>query len=274
MSKGVVYRGKTTAGRWLLQLTDTHVFGDRAGVFDGVRTLETLAAVLAQARRRHTRAEAMVLSGDLAGDETEAAYDNLRAVLASSPVPAYCLPGNHDDPTLMRRRLPGGPVSLERRFELGPWRVLLLDTRVPGRAGGRLSASELERLDAELAAAPQAPALVFLHHHPVPVGSPWMDAMGLDNAEELFEVLARNRQVRALACGHVHQEHAAVHRGIPVYATPSTCVQFRPRTDRHVADTRPPAYRWFHLHDDGGFDTGVEWLARAIALQPVTRSRR
>jgi Icc protein len=48
------------------------------------------------------------------------------------------------------------------------------DSYDPGCVGGRLTAAELERLDAELARSARH-SMVCLHHHPVPMGSRWLD---------------------------------------------------------------------------------------------------
>ena len=50
----------------------------------------------------------------------------------------------------------------------------MLDSYDPGHVGGRLTAQELERLDRALADSP-AHAMVCLHHHPVEMGSRWID---------------------------------------------------------------------------------------------------
>ena len=47
---------------------------------------------------------------------------------------------------------------------------MLLDSSVPGKPHGQLDASTLEWLDAELASAPEKPALLFLHHPPFRAG--------------------------------------------------------------------------------------------------------
>ncbi len=252
----------TPPGRMrLLQMTDLHLHDDPDGALAGMRTLASFGAVLAHARRYRWAPDALVLSGDLANDGTAPAYRGLGEMLAALGVPVYCLPGNHDDPHLMRELLARAGVDAGDGFDLGAWQVALLDTHVPGTHGGHLHAGELARLEARLARRPHAPALVFLHHPPVSIASPWMDAMGLDNAGALFEVLARHRRVRALACGHVHQVFETRRGAIAVYTTPSTCVQFAPRAVRYARDARPPGYRWFELFADGAYATGVEWVA-------------
>ena len=85
----------------------------------------------------------------------------------------------------------------------------MLDSTIAGEDGGHLDAEQLARLDAALAAQPDAHALVCLHHHPVPHGSAWLDELMLDNAAEFFDVLARHPGVRGARLG----AHAPAIRG-------------------------------------------------------------
>ena len=92
----------------------------------------------------------------------------------------------------------------------------------------------------------------------MPVGSRWLDGVALLEPERLFETLDRHANVKAVAFGHVHQEHDAERRGVRILGTPSTCVQFTKHSDGFATDaTLAPGWRWFDLHDDGRFDTGV-----------------
>ena len=164
-------------------------------------------------------------------------------------------------PTALRGSLAGAPFIHKLATRYGNWLLVMLDTTVPGRVDGHLAAGELARLSAELARHPDAQVLVCLHHHPVPHGSRWLDALMLDNAPALFAVLERHVGVRGLLWGHVHQA-LDLHRGPwRLLATPSTCMQFAPGTDEFTVDDRPPAYRWLALGDDGSIDTGIEWVA-------------
>jgi Icc protein len=99
-----------------------------------------------------------------------------------------------------------------------------------------------------------------LHHHPVEMGSRWLDGIGLANAGEFWRVIDSHTHVRGIVWGHVHQEYDGERNGVRLLGTPSTCAQFLPKSDRYAVDSRPPAYRRFNLHDDGRIDTEVRWL--------------
>ena len=248
----------------LLQVTDPHLFGDTTRELYGLNTAESLRLVLAAALGAGRRADAIVVTGDIGDDFSAAAYASFRRALAGCGAPVFCLPGNHDDPALMATLLDDRGFQYCGRARLGGWGVVLLDTHLDGDAAGRLAPQELARLDADLRALADVPVLVCLHHVPVPVGSAWLDAVGLQNGAELLAVIDRHPQVRAVLAGHVHQEFDAQRGTVQLLATPSTCAQFRPHTPGCVMDRRPPGYRWLSLHDDGRLETQVEWLPALV----------
>ncbi len=105
--------------------------------------------------------------------------------------------------------------------------------------------------------------LVCLHHPPVEMRSAWLDRVGLEHADVLMARLANTGRVRAALFGHVHQAYDAVHEGIRIIGTPSTCRQFLPKSDEFAVDDLPPAYRRVELHADGSLTTQLNWTDHA-----------
>jgi Icc protein len=140
------------------------------------------------------------------------------------------------------------------------WLIVMLDSTVAGENHGHLPDEQLERLDRVLTQEAASYAIVCLHHQPVPHGSRWLDELMLDNAPALFAVLARHPRVRGLVWGHTHQPLDGRRGELRLMGTPSTCMQFAQNADGFAVDTRPPAYRWFTLGEDGSMDTGIEWV--------------
>lgn len=246
----------------LLQFTDLHLAPEAAGRVRGIATRDTFRRCLAHARQHAGRVDAMLLTGDIGQDDSRS-YDALVEILDGESTPVYCLPGNHDLPGEMAKRLGRPPFDLSPVLRLGEWTVVLLDSAIPGIHHGELSRQSLEFLDHTLARFADSHALVVLHHQPVPVGSAWLDSIGLTNAPRLLQVVARHRNVRGLLWGHVHQAFDAVVEGRVLMATPSTCFQFVPRRDDYAVDDRPPGYRWLTLHPDGRIETAVVWVPEA-----------
>ena len=243
----------------LAQLTDTHIFADPGELLAGVDTTGTLLDVIS-AVQRQGNLDFALLTGDLAGDPSVQVYEKLAGLLRRVELPVYCLPGNHDDPGLMDRLLNSGNVSTANYLTGGTWSIILLNTHKPGAEGGCLSAAELSCLDAALERSRGRHVLVCLHHHPVSIRSPWMDAMALENSEALFDALDRHDNVRGIIWGHIHQEFSMTRNGALLLGSPSTCVQFLPQAERAGVDDKPPAYRTLTLTAEGAIRTRVHWL--------------
>jgi 3',5'-cyclic-AMP phosphodiesterase len=176
--------------------------------------------------------DAVLVSGDLAEHAADAEYDQLRELLAPLDVPIHVVAGNHDDRAALRRYfdLPGvDDEPVQYAAELGPLRLVVLDTTRPGEDPGALDEERLAWLDAELAAAPEAPTLLAMHHPPLVTGLPSLDAIGLpaEDRQALGAVVERHAQVRRLVAGHLHRAITAELAGRPVLAVPSTYMQAR-----------------------------------------------
>jgi 3',5'-cyclic-AMP phosphodiesterase len=255
------FSDRTKGTRLLVQLTDCHIRADTGFTYDGIDTRESLQGVMALMQTRHGLPDAVVLTGDLGDDGSQAAYAWLRGCLTTLAVPVYCIPGNHDDAEVLRAVLPGDNVHVTDWAELGGWQLVLLSSAVAGREGGSLGRGGQDTLSGLLRFAGHAPTLVLLHHPPVPVGSPWLDTMCLDDAGAFFDRIDRHPNVRAVVFGHIHQIYDEARGTLRLLGTPSTCAQFTPRTERHVKDVLMAGYRWFLLRSDGDWETGIERLS-------------
>jgi len=241
----------------VLQLTDTHLSADAGQRLAGVDTAESLGQVLALARQWHWPPDLLLLTGDLAEQPSPRAYRRLLEILGDVTMPVGAIPGNHDDPKLLAASLAAQGWRTAPRILQGSWQIILLDSTVPGAVAGALAADQLELLEHGLSELPEHYALVVLHHPPVPVGSPWMDAMGLRQPSRLLEILDNHPQVRGLLWGHAHQAYDGTRGGIRLMGSPSTCIQFLPGALELALDDRPAGYRWLELAADGGIHSGV-----------------
>lgn len=250
--------------RTIIHITDTHLYAEADGRLHGVNTRASLAAVLAVIGAAEVP-DLLLATGDLAQDESEAAYRMLADAVRPLGVPMLALPGNHDRTERMRSAFAGSTIRLDHSFDLDGWRIVSLDSAVAGQPGGRLATAELERLEAALDGCGRH-ALIGLHHPPLPVGAAWLDAMGLANADALFAVLDRHPCAQAVLAGHVHQETRAERNGVRYFTTPSTAVQYTAGAERPVVDHAPPGYRRVTLHPDGTLDTAVVRVPQAAGL--------
>ncbi len=254
----------------ILQITDPHLYGSASGKLRGVQTDASLRQVLDDAFARVPNYSAVLVTGDLVQDDPSG-YLRFRSIFGGLRKPVLCIPGNHDEPDAMRRELAQAPFQYCGTHAAGGWQFIKLDSYDPGHVGGRLTTRELERLDAALAGS-RAHAMVCLHHHPVEMGSRWLDGIGVANAQEFWRVIDAHAHVRAIAWGHVHQVYDAERSGVRLFGTPSTCAQFLPKSERYAVDSRPPAYRSFELHPDGRIESEVRWVESLSMRQAASAS--
>ncbi|HEX3397504.1 MAG TPA: metallophosphoesterase [Steroidobacteraceae bacterium] len=252
----------------ILQVTDTHLYGSASAKLRGVETDASLRATLDDAFARVPNYEAVLMTGDLVQDD-KSGYLRFRSFFGSLAKPVLCIPGNHDEPATMRSELIGEPFRICGAHAFGDWTFVMLDSYDPGHVGGRLTKNELARLDLALAQAPKH-AMVCLHHHPIVMGSRWLDSVGLAEAEGFWDIIDRHAHVRAVVWGHVHQAFDGKRGDVRLFATPSTGAQFLPKSDRYAVDSAPPAYRSFELHADGRIDSSVHWVESAQLRQAAS----
>ena len=226
----------------------------------GTVTADSLQTVLDHYYAGEWRAHRALVTGDLIQDDTAEAYERFRELLLPLNLRVHCVPGNHDIPDLMRPVCARPPFSYCAREEIGDWLLVGIDSFVEGTPGGSVSPEELDRVSEVVGASSAKHVMLFVHHPPVPMGSEWLDTVGLDNGDEVLERLRALERVRVLAFGHVHQDYDNMHDGIRILATPSTCRQFRPGSAKFAVDDKPPAYRRIELRADGKVGAELIWV--------------
>lgn len=259
------------------QISDTHIVapgklfrapigetaptGERAyGEFDTARHLARAVAGLAALA---PQPDMVVVTGDLVDRGEPAEYEHLRALLAPLSMPVFVIPGNHDAREPLRQAFAGDGYLPEEGFlqyAIEDFRVRLvaLDTLVPGDHRGALCDERLAWLDRTLAAAPERPTLLLMHHPPFATGIDFMDRYGLEQASGLAAIVARHPQVERILCGHVHRAIDRRFAGTVAGTAPSTAHQIRldlapERRLRFIAE--PPGYQLHLWREDAGLVT-------------------
>lgn len=154
-------------------------------------------------------------------------------------------------------------IHMDRQILHGKWNIILLDSTIPKSNNGRLPSSELAFLKKCLKNYPHHYALISFHHNPIPSGSKWLDQMIVKNARKLFEIIDRNRQVRGVLFGHVHQAFFEKRKGVVYAAGPATCIQFKPKCAGFKLDSIAPGYQIVSLGTDGTIKTRIKRIRRS-----------
>jgi 3',5'-cyclic-AMP phosphodiesterase len=240
------------------QISDLHLFSDERQDLLGWNTWQSLDIVLAQLTSLNPLPDLILLTGDLSQDETEGAYQRVIERFKPVGIPTYWLAGNHDHVPTMQQVLNHPPIYADKVIHQGGWRFLLLNTNVPGQVYGVLNTESLQWLDAQLSGDESAqPTVLAMHHHPFGVRSPWLDKSGLQNTTALLNIIDRYPQVQLVLFGHIHQEFEWVRRDVTYLSTPSTCIQFMPKSDNFALDDTYPGFRLLRLYPDGQFNTEI-----------------
>jgi Icc protein len=240
----------------LVQLSDSHLFAEADGKLLGMDTCASLQRVIEQVQQEQPGIDLILATGDLSQDGSLASYERFRRLTEAFATPVRWLAGNHDEVPPMQAACADSTL-LEPVIDVGAWRVVMLDSSIPGAVPGFLADSQLELLERALSEAPERHHLICLHHHPVSIGCKWMEPIGLRNPDTLFAILERHSQARAVLWGHIHQEFDQQRGNLRLLASPSTCVQFAPGSEDFQVSNEAPGYRWLRLHTDGRLETGV-----------------
>ncbi len=164
----------------LVQLSDSHLFADADGKLLGMNTHDSLQRVIERVLDEQPQVDLILASGDLSQDGTLQSYQRFRQLHEQIPAPARWFAGNHDELPAMQAACAGSDL-LQPIIDLGNWRIILLDTSIPGAVPGYCSAEQLALLEQALQTAGDRHVLVTFHHHPVSIGCRWMEPIGLRN---------------------------------------------------------------------------------------------
>jgi len=243
----------------ILWMSDPHF--QNAGTIRGLDPRVRLDAALDHANTHYPDAECIVMSGDLVGDDIEGDYAAIANRFTASKLPVFPMVGNNDhrEAFLETFALPRKALSgfAQYQVELPEARIICLDTHKPGVHSGELCSQRLNWLQDALA---QGPALVFMHHHPLPLGLPKQDEIMLENASGFLDLIGNAGTVRHLCMGHVHRTTCGSVRGVPFTSLGSLAFQAPPPR---------PAWDWdsFRAAEEAPSYAVIDLSAEAVTMQ-------
>ena len=241
----------------LAQISDSHL---RVGGDDGA-SARALEAVVRSIGALDPAPQALLVSGDLADSGSAREYERALELLSPLSMPIHVLAGNHDDRDALRDYFAtptaNGSASgfLQYATRIGPLRMVVCDTMLPGQNAGSFGPDRLGWLDAELASDRKTPTLVAMHHPPLFFGIRVLDENCLPAADRrtLGEVVGRNPQIVRIVAGHIHRTIVGALGGCSVYVCPSAYLQLHLTSsfsDRVVWVREPPGFA-LHVAVDG-----------------------
>jgi 3',5'-cyclic-AMP phosphodiesterase len=198
-------------------MSDLHLLpeGELSLTLDtGARLEQAIDTVIA----RYGDADFCVLAGDLADLGQPAAYERLRAVLASLPIPVHITLGNHDDRaaflSVFGPDFAAATGKIDKVVDVKGYRVILLDSSEPGRVDGVLEPVQIDWLRARLAEALDRPVIVVIHHNANALHI-HSDTIRMLEPDAFIQALKTHPDIRQVIAGHVHLTSTASWRGLP-----------------------------------------------------------
>jgi 3',5'-cyclic AMP phosphodiesterase CpdA len=254
----------------IAHLSDPHLARGPLAAQPAANLADAIGRVLAV----EPRPDCIVITGDLADTGHPEEYAALHAILRHCPVPVHLMPGNHDDPDALIARFGDTPflddgLSTKYAVEYPEATIIVADSWRPEDPAGQLGPDQLSWIDRTLAARPQVPAFVCLHHPPLALGMPFLDSIMLTDAAEFTDVIRRHPHVVRVLTGHVHRNVSALFAGTLLTVAPSTFRQSALRMhDAELPGYLPePTSFLLHLLD------GADCVTHSVAISHAVAAR-
>lgn len=219
----------------LAQITDLHI---GSGWNENAQRLETII----QSINKEVSPFLTLITGDLVQEGTIKAYEYLRRLLEHLEAPYYIIPGNHDNRVVLKQVFNGMTYvnNKDERIDYCidipqlPFKLLALDTVVPGKFYGQLSEEQLQKI-IEVCQETSKPLVIFMHHPPLTVET--IDPFTLQYFREFLSELLEGLQfigaktfaakipylpsLCAILSGHLHLSAQLSWQGISLIIAPS-----------------------------------------------------
>ncbi len=214
----------------LIQITDTHIVPPGELLYGSTDTAAHLEDTVGQINRIRPKPDVVLITGDLVDNPDELSYQHFIELIKPLEIPAYVIPGNHDNPQLMLEvfadtpYFPASDDTFQYAIEDLPCRILALNSHAEGTELPELGARRLSWLQDQLGQSDK-PVLIAIHHPPMTTGIEFFDMGGLEWIQGFKSVLAAYPQVKLMICGHCHTDISGRIGQIPVYMAPATAYQ-------------------------------------------------
>lgn len=242
----------------IAQISDTHILAKSSDRPEAGPRAENLRRTINDIRQLDPAPDIIIHTGDTVQTGAMADYDHLAELLSPLEQPLFLTPGNRDDQANFRAVF--GEATQDHRFlhysvEDYPIRLLALDSTEPEQRKGYFCSERQEWLDQSLAAAPNRPTMLFMHHPPFDVGPRFIDGYTDPNDRAALEAIVRRHpQVQRLVCGHCHRSSQRHWAGTSASTMGSLACDVREGVDTdHLKET--PMYQIHAVAEDGSITT-------------------
>lgn len=185
----------------IAQLTDLHHMPEGELLYGIIDTYTRFQEAVDAVNTIHPRPDLVIVTGDLVERASREAYRNLIEHIKRFDVPVYVLPGNHDDPSMMRECFEGTdhyPTTNEWGsyvLDLEEVRLIALNSVNTGHELPTFSDGQCGWLEEQLQASTK-PTMIAIHHPPIRTGVAFADLADENWASGLELVLPKYDQVK------------------------------------------------------------------------------
>jgi 3',5'-cyclic-AMP phosphodiesterase len=242
----------------IAQISDTHILAASSELPEAAPRADALRRCIADINRLDPAPDLVIHTGDTVQTGAVADYQHLVELLAPLTPPIYLTPGNRDDRDNFRtyfRDADTGSPFLHHVFDDFPTRLIALDSLIPERQQGAFCPDRIQWLEGTLAAEPDRPTILFIHHPPFNVGTYYVD--GYENTADqgaLAAIIAKHPQVQRLMCGHCHRSSQQVWAASEATTMASVACDLRWGVDAAHLQT-VPIYQLHEVGADGKVTT-------------------
>ena len=210
----------------LIHITDTHIVAPGEVLYGDIDTGLHLREAVRNINAMRPAPAGVMFTGDLVETGDEESYAYFLELIKPLKMPAWVIPGNHDNPKIMLEVFAGTGCfpATQDGFQYAiddlPFRILALnshcsDTELPGFDEQRLSWLEDQLSNSD------KPVLIAIHHPPMKTGIELVEMGGSDWYQGLKQLLAEYPQVKLVICGHCHTDLSGRIGQVPVYMAPA-----------------------------------------------------
>ena len=242
----------------IAQITDLHLIEDKNGKINDVNTFQSASDVVNHLSKNHKPIDYLIITGDISDDGTNQSYNHLNKILSPIDTKIFLIPGNHD--SIDNLDTFRASISSQNKFviENDDWLIFMFDTKKPNSPNGQLKIREIDLFASTINEHPDKNIIVFLHHHPVMIGSASMDKMIIENSSMLLDIVNRNNRIKGVFWGHIHNVFESKINNAILLSSPSTCFQSKPNSKTFTIDKdSSPGYRIINLDSRGAISSEV-----------------
>lgn len=249
--------------QFFIHITDTHIKAPSNKPFLNLNPEAKLRSIFAAVKQLSVQPICFVISGDLTHEGVLEDYEHYKTVIAEEAaafdVPVLVALGNHDHRAPFREGYLGEAAD-ESPYHYSQWfgdlRIIVLDSKLPGKTEGFLDEAQLAWLKGELATPAAAGTVIVVHHPPAPNSHPLLVDHGLTNADQLAAAITGSDVIGILS-GHIHFNSLSLFHGVLCAAGMGAAFNLDPTT--------PSSMRFI---DSAGFNL-VMVEDRKLVVQPM-----